>query len=374
LTDFSAKTILLSVESETSAPTKKGRKFNSKDSDRKVFEVGGTAGKLDRRYREDSDEEINIDDVDENPFESDEGRTFSSVSSNELREMELEGLSLEEMQIALYGEYGLQVSASAIRKRLSDDKSERSSRKTGKTKREKTKARKTRLIPTSDNLLKLPNDKEIQIQVLADLMGVGGGAVIKYLLVNLGVLSSLNQNIDISTAKKVAVGFGRMIAESSSVSQGTIVESKDAINEFIGLPRPPVVTIMGHVNHGKTTLLDRIREKKFATEEAGGITQGISAFKIKTSVDREVTFIDTPGHAAFREMRRRGANVTGQILPLSKFFSLLSSRCDLDIVVLVVAADDGIMEQTIESIVAAKIAGCPIVVAVNKVTFNLTCN
>lgn len=188
---------------------------------------------------------------------------------------------------------------------------------------------------------------EIQVGELAKKMGIKAQELIAKLL-TLGVLSGINQNIDYDTAFLVASEFGFEVEKITSIEEDFLAMEEEQKERPEDLkPRPPVVTIMGHVDHGKTLLLDTIRHTNVAEREAGGITQHIGAYMVNVD-GKDITFIDTPGHEAFTAMRARGAKVT-------------------DIVVLVVAADDGVMPQTIEAINHARAANVPIIVAINKI-------
>lgn len=189
-------------------------------------------------------------------------------------------------------------------------------------------------------------DEFITVNDLASELSQKATAVIKTLM-KLGMMATVNQQLDFDTANFVAQEFGYE-TQNSSVSIGDILTRKtEKSGNETEETRPPIITIMGHVDHGKTSLLDAIRSTKVAAKEAGGITQHIGAYQIEYK-DRKLTFLDTPGHEAFTAMRGRGAKVT-------------------DIVVLVVAADDGVMPQTIEAIAHAKAAQVPIIVAINKI-------
>ncbi|MED5370436.1 MAG: translation initiation factor IF-2 [Myxococcota bacterium] len=192
---------------------------------------------------------------------------------------------------------------------------------------------------------KVQVDNTISVKQLAHEMGEKAGSIIKTLM-GLDLMATINDQLDFETASMVAEEFDYECVNVGFQEESHMIEVSSDVDEENAVLRPPVITVMGHVDHGKTTLLDTIRKADVAGGEAGGITQHIGAYQV-TKNGQKITFIDTPGHSAFTEMRARGAQAT-------------------DIVILVVAADDGIMPQTVESINHTKAADVPIVVAINK--------
>ena len=235
-----------------------------------------------------------------------------------------------------------------ITKVLNEDEDERQrSLASVRRHREREKQRALQMLQENTKIVRdVVVPEHITVQELANRMAERSVDVIKSLM-RMGVMATINQPIDADTAELIVAEFGHKIrrVSESDVEIG-LVGDQDAEETLVS--RAPIVTVMGHVDHGKTSLLDALRQTDVAAGEAGGITQHIGAYQVTLKGGQRITFIDTPGHQAFTAMRARGANVT-------------------DIVVLVVAADDGIKEQTVEAIRHAKAAGAPIIVAINKI-------
>ena len=287
--------------------------------------------------------ELDIDVKNEDDMLDDEAITMLDNSFDEISE-ELEDEEIEE-EVAL--EESSMKSVKADKKKLSKLPKKNDNKKSLAQKKKamyKSKEKLQSNAPVHNENIVLYKEN-MTIAELAEAMGVAASEIIKKLF-SLGLMVNINSPISFENAEIIVLDYGKELKKEETANVANFEEFEVVDKEEDLVPRPPVVTIMGHVDHGKTTLLDAIRKTNVAEGEAGGITQAISAYQVKYN-DKLITFIDTPGHAAFTEMRARGASIT-------------------DIVIIIVAADDGVMPQTREAIDHAKAANVPIIVAINK--------
>jgi translation initiation factor IF-2 len=280
--------------------TRKKKQSKEKEERRKVFEFEGEIKKPIKKAKR-------------SRIELDEDEILRRIDQT-LAEIEDSGPDIREI----------------IKKRKKKERQEKEEKKIEQIEREKKKIKVAEFITVNE---------------LANIIGVPASEIIKKCL-NLGLVVSINQRLDFDTITLIASDYGFEVERAEEYLEDIIEEEPDRPEDLE--PRPPVVTIMGHVDHGKTTLLDYIRQSNIVAGEAGGITQHIGAYQVTLPNGKQITFIDTPGHEAFTAMRARGAQVT-------------------DIVVLVVAADDAVMPQTVEAINHALAANVPIIVAINKI-------
>ena len=287
------------------------------------------------------------------PVESKESREYSNInidkkkynekstSDNKRERLDKNKLREQHSRVSTSKLRGMEISSEGLIDLYERD-SDFSRKSCKKNKKAKEQMKQTKIIPMTE--VKLP--EIMTVKEFAESIKKQAADVIKKLF-ELGIMATVNQDIDFDTAYLIASEFGITAKKEVKVTEEDILFDESEDDEKDLVPRPPIVVVMGHVDHGKTSLLDRLRSTHVVSGEAGGITQHIGAYKVEIK-GREICFLDTPGHEAFTAMRARGAQVT-------------------DIAIIVVAADDGIKPQTIEAIDHAKAAGVTIVVAINKI-------